>query len=359
MKKKLSTLFPFSLLDLLKTFLILAAATLISILIRHLLGGGDSPASLLFVLAVLIVSRATTGYLFGILAAFAGVFLVNYVFTYPYFAFNFTISGYPITFFCMLTVSIMTCALTTQIKEQEKIRGEVAKEKMRANLLRAVSHDLRTPLTSIVGTTSALLDNDNRIPPEQQYELLREARDDAEWLIRMVENLLSITRINSQEAKIQKSDEVAEEIVGEAVRKFKKRFPEAEIAVEVPEQLLFVPMDPILIEQVLVNLLENAVLHGNRRDGIRVSVTRIGDSACFTVRDHGDGISAAAQAHLFESYPSADEGRESDSKRNMGIGLSVCLSIIKAHGGNMTAHNMAGGGAEFCFTLPMEEQHGI
>jgi len=358
MKRNLRALFPLSLRDFLKTVLIFAAFTVLSILIKQL-DGGEACISLLFVLAVFLVSRATNGYLFGILAAFASVFLVNYVFTYPYFAFNFTISGYPIMFLCMLAASVMTCTLTTRIKEQEKIRAEVEKEKMRANLLRAVSHDLRTPLTSIVGTTSALLENSARIPPAQQRELLREAHDDADWLIRMVENLLSITRMNSQEAQLHKTGEVAEEIVGEAVRKFRKRFPEIDIAVTVPEEMLFVPMDPILIEQVLVNLLENAVLHGGRKTGIQVSVARFSETARFTVRDHGCGISDAAFAHLFESCPSAETSQASDNKRNMGIGLSVCMSIIKAHGGDMTARNMADGGAAFSFTLPLEEQHGL
>ena len=193
----------------------------------------------------------------------------------------------------------------------------------------------------------------------QQQALLREAHDDADWLIRMVENLLSITRMNTQATKLHKSREAAEEIVGEAVRKFRKRFPEAEVAVAAPSDLLFVPMDPILIEQVLVNLLENAVLHGRRNDGIRVAVDRAGGHACFTVRDHGAGIPEAAFAHLFEGNPSAEESRAHDNKRNMGIGLSVCMSIIKAHGGNMSARNVPDGGAEFRFTLPLEEQHDL
>lgn len=194
--------------------------------------------------------------------------LVNYIFTYPYFAFNFTISGYPATFISMFATSIMTSAMTTRIKQQERMRSEAEKEKMRGNLLRAISHDLRTPLTSIVGTTSALLENDGKISPQQQRELLKESHDDAEWLIRMVENLLSITRMSGQETKIQKVPEAVEEIIGETIRKLQKRYPQAQISVSVPDELLIVPMDAILIEQVLMNLLENAIQHSQSTDKI-------------------------------------------------------------------------------------------
>ncbi len=107
-------------------------------------------------------------------------------FTYPYWAFNFTLSGYPLTFLTMLCVSLITCTMTTKLKQQERIRAESEKEKMRANLLRSVSHDIRTPLTSIVGVTSTLLETPN-LPIAEQRQLLEDARDEAQWLIRVVE----------------------------------------------------------------------------------------------------------------------------------------------------------------------------
>ena len=358
MQKK-ETRFVFSWTDCLISLDILCAAVGLSFLLR-IFEGAEECTPMLFILAIFLISRYTAGYLFGTVCSLISVFLVNYVFTYPYFAFNFTITGYPLTFLCMLLISIMTSTLTTQTKQQEKVRSEVAQEKMRANLLRAVSHDLRTPLTSIVGTTSALLEGGEMFSKEQQRDLLQEAHDDAEWLIRMVENLLSITRMNSREARIVKTPEAAEEILGEAVRKFRKRFPEAELSVSVPEELLFVPMDPILIEQVLINLLENAVLHGKNREGIRIAVTRQGHDACFSVEDQGVGIPEAAFEHLFDGLGTADRSGESDSKRNMGIGLSVCRSIVLAHGGRMTAENKPEGGAAFRFTLPLEgSDHGL
>ena len=203
------------------------------------------------------LSRFTSGYLFGLIAAVLGVIGVNYVFTYPYMAFNFTISGYPLTMFTFLVVSLVTSTLTTKTKEQDRLRMENEKVKMRADLLRSVSHDIRTPLTSIMGATSAILENPALSPAEQQ-SLLVDVRDDAQWLIRVVENLLSITRIGNESAKITKEPEAAEEVLDEAVRKFRKRFPAVSVEVHVPDELLLVPMDAILIMQVLSNLMENA-----------------------------------------------------------------------------------------------------
>lgn len=354
MKQRLADQFVFAWRDCMLTAGILAAVILLSFLLQRL-DGSDVYIPMLFVMAVFLVSRYTNGYLFGMVSAVLGVVLVNFMFTYPYFAFNFTISGYPITFVSMFVTSIMTSTMTTQIKQQEKIRAEAEKEKMRGNLLRAVSHDLRTPLTSIVGTTSALLENGTKLSQSQQQALLRECHDDAEWLIRMVENLLSITRMNGKEARIQKTSEAAEEIVGEAVRKFQKRFPDTPIRVAVPDELLMIPMDAILIEQVLINLLENAVLHGKTQTEIRIMVTKTAEHAVFTVSDNGVGIAESAFAHLFDGDPSGGTAAESDSKRNMGIGLSVCMSIVKAHGGIMTAENQPAGGACFCFSLPLQE----
>ena len=220
----------------------------------------DGFASPVFVLAVLLTSRFTNGYLFGTLAAFLSVIGINYIFTFPYWEFNFTMTGYPLTFFVMLCVSLITCTMTTKIKQQEQFRMESEREKMRANLLRSVSHDIRTPLTSIIGSTSAILETPD-LSLEQQHQLLEDVRDDAQWLVRVVENLLSITRMG-EDTRITKQSEAAEEVLGEVARKFRKHYPGVKISVAVPDELLIVPMDAILIEQVMTNLLENAVRHG-------------------------------------------------------------------------------------------------
>ena len=349
-------LFPFSRRDLLVSAIILSCAFGLCNLLR-LAGSSDGFASPIFVLAVLLVSRLTTGYLFGLIASLLGVVCVNFVFTYPYWAVNFTLSGYPLTFLTFLVVSIMTGTLTAQAKQRERLRAENEKEKMRANLLRSVSHDIRTPLTAILGATSAVLENPE-MSPEDRSILLEDVRDDAQWLIRVVENLLSITRIGSDQASIAKSPEAAEEVLGEAARKFRRRFPQVSVSVTAPESLLMVPMDPILIAQVLSNLLENAVLHGGTTTAISLSVQKEGDFARFSVRDIGRGIPESALPTLFDGTMKHSETPTSDGKRNMGLGLSVCLAIVRAHGGAMEARNLETG-AEFSFRLPLNKEESL
>lgn len=344
--------------NILITLTILAAATVICFFLQQSVGT-EAHAPLLFVLAVLFISRFTDGYGYGIFSAMAAVIAVNYIFTYPYFAFNFTITGYPLTFLVMLAVALSVSALTTQIKNQEKIRLESEKEKMRANLLRAVSHDIRTPLTSIAGSASVILENKNALSQDKVMELVANIKEEAQWLVRMVENLLSITRMNTENAKIDKQEELAEEVISAAVSKFEKRFPGIETEVHVPDEILLVPMDATLIEQVLVNLLENSVIHGRTTSRIRIQVSKQEETAVFSVEDNGEGIEESVLPVIFDGNLVA-RGESSDNKRNMGIGLSVCKSIIKAHRGNMRAENREEGGARMIFTLPMEmeEQHG-
>ena len=344
--------------NILITLTILAAAAVICFFLQQSVGT-EAHAPLLFVLAVLFISRFTDGYGYGIFSAMASVIAVNYIFTYPYFAFNFTITGYPLTFLVMLAVALSVSALTTQIKNQEKIRLESEKEKMRANLLRAVSHDIRTPLTSIAGSASVILENQDALSQDKVMELVANIKEEAQWLVRMVENLLSITRMNAENAKIDKQEELAEEVISAAVSKFAKRFPGIETEVHVPDEILLVPMDATLIEQVLVNLLENSVIHGRTTSRIRIQVSKQEETAVFSVEDNGEGIEESVLPVIFDGNLVA-RGESSDNKRNMGIGLSVCKSIIKAHRGNMRAENREEGGARMIFTLPMEmeEQHG-
>ena len=335
--------------NVLLTALILAAATLICLLLRQM-DEGDIYVSMIFLLAVAVVARITDGFVYGIAASVIGVLGVNFAFTKPYFEFCLSLSGYPLAFLSMLAVSVTTSAMTTQIKWQEEQHYHAELEEMRANLLRAVSHDLRTPLTSISGVASVLVSQPD-MPVENRQRLLREIADDSDWLIRMVENLLSITRINAQPANLYKNSEAAEEIISEAVRKFRKRFPEMPVEIALPEDLLLVPMDPILIEQVLGNLMENAVLHAQTATRIQVRLTQEGDSAVFEVSDDGVGVEPKRLKEIFDAVSTSDDGR------GMGIGLSVCKAIILAHGGDIEASNRAGGGACFRFRLPMKEEN--
>ncbi len=336
--------------DILLTALALGLAVILCSVLRRF-DEGDTYVGLLFVLAVACIARWTEGYFFGVLASFLGVVCVNYVFTYPYWEFNFTMTGYPLTFLTLLAVALMIGTMTTQIKRQERERLETEREAMRADLLRAMSHDIRTPLTSIVGNTAAVLEDEGALSLGQKRALLRDVNEDAQWLIRMVENILSITRIRG-EGQLAKEYEAAEEVAGEAARKFSKRFPATRVSVEVPDEVLLVPMDATLIEQVILNLMENAAIHGGATE-IRLRVERDGERAVFSVADNGRGIDEKRLAGLFDASRSA-ENAGVDGKKNMGIGLSVCRAIVKAHGGMIEAENRADG-AFFRFLLPMKE----
>ncbi|WP_331666936.1 ATP-binding protein [Metaclostridioides mangenotii] len=237
--------------------------------------------------------------------------------------------------------------------EQKDILVASEKEKMRSNLLRAISHDLRTPLTGILGASSAILENDGNLDQETHDKLISNIKEDSQWLIRLVENILSVTRINEGTMNVSKHPEAAEEIVAEAIGRIKNRFRDLNITVNVPEELLIVPMDGTLIAQVLMNLLENAVIHSKDDKAIEVNLKKIGKFAMFEVIDNGKGISKEDFPHLFESYM-PNEHNSSDSTRGMGIGLSICMSIIKAHNGKIEAENRKDGGAIFRFALPLE-----
>lgn len=340
--------------NLVITLGVLTAAALICAAINAQ-GHSDSAVPLVFVLAVLLTARFTDGYFYGLLATVISVFGVNYAFTYPYFAFNFTITGYPLTFLTMFAVSLVVGTLTEQVKRQSRIAAEAEKEKIKANLLRSVSHDLRTPLTAIIGSANVVLEHGDMLSEEEHRELIEHVRDDAQWLVRLVENILSITRINDSQVSLKKSPEAAEEIVAEAVSKFRKNRA-MPVRVHVPDELLMVPMDATLIEQVLVNLMENAAIHATGATGIELHVSCAKGLACFCVEDDGKGIDEEILPKLFEElFPHAKE-RNADGSRSMGIGLSACMSIVRAHGGTMHAENKPEGGARVCFALPMEEE---
>ena len=322
----------------------------------NLISDGDQAVPMVFVLAVLLTARITDGYIFSLVASVVSVFGVNYAFTYPYFEFNFAITGYPFTFLTMFAVSLVVSMLTDQVKRQSRIEAEAEAEKMKANLLRSVSHDLRTPLTTIIGSTSAVLENYDKFSDDVKRDLIGQVREDAQWLMQLVENILSITRMKNGPVHIKKSPEAAEEIAAEAVAKFRARFPDTRVRVSVPPELVMVPMDAVLVEQVLTNLMENAVLHGKPVSRIELCVRCEGSEAVFSVADDGCGIDPRILPRLFEEmFPHAQELR-GDVRRNMGIGLSVCMSIVRAHGGHMTAHNRKEGGACVAFALPLEEE---
>ena len=362
--------------DILTTALLLYAAYWISgILISHT--GGENNSALVFVLAVVCISFFTSGYAYGITASIVGTFCINYFFMVPYSAFSLSHTGYPVAMLSMVAISCIVCALTSRVKQQaieavrrekntktlyemnEKLNAEKAaiqlqsaRETIRGNILRAVSHDLRTPLTSISGAASVLLSSPEVSP--QNVAMLRDIKNDADSLIIMVENLLSITRIQDGNIPLKKHEEMLEEVAGDAILTTRRRFPDCHVELALSEDILYFPMEPMLVKQVMVNLLENAIRHSGDTQHITLHLFRQDDWAVVEVRDRGKGLSPEI-CQAVQAGKQLDKKLSGDTSRGMGIGLSVCQSIIKAHGGFFAAGNNPEGGAVFRFGLPMEE----
>ena len=313
---------------------------------------------MVFVLGVFLVSWRTQGYFWGIAASLISVLAVNWAFTYPYWAFDLISPECISSAVVMLIVATMTGAMTTRLKQQEKLKAEAEKERMRGNLLRAVSHDLRTPLTSIYGACSVMIESFDDISREKQLTLLGDIRSDAQWLTRMVENLLSVTRVDAKKVRLAKQGTVLEELVDALLVKFHKHYPRQKVLVEIPEEFISIPMDAMLMEQVLMNLLENAVFHAKGMNNLWLKVQIKGNKAIFIVEDDGCGIPEERMPRLFTGLLESETPADS-SRSSMGIGLSVCSTIIKAHGAEIRAKNRPGGGAVFTFALEMEEKNNV
>ncbi len=336
------------------TVIILFLSFLVSLIFQHVFEVQEHITTV-FVFAVFLISLWTNGYVYGIAAAIIGALAVNYAFTFPFFTLNFTIPVNIISAVIMIVIAVLTSTLTTKIKNHEAVKTEGEKERMRANLLRAVSHDLRTPLTTIYGSASTLLENRETLREEQRIKILQGIKEDSEWLIRIVENLLSITRIDSGKVKIIKTSTVLEELIDSVIIKFKKRYPDQEVEIDIPSDIVVIPMDAILIEQVIINILENAVQHAENMTKLSLRVFILGKQAIFEIKDDGCGISDEQLPNIFTGYYENTGEPPDGQKRNAGIGLSVCATIIKAHGGDISAENIKTGGAVFRFTLMTED----
>lgn len=239
-------------------------------------------------------------------------------------------------------------------QQRWKSNEAIAQERYRGNLLRAISHDVRTPLAGIMGTAEMLLSMTAAEDP--RHPLLEGIHQDANWLHSLVENILSLTRLHDGRLVLNKQEEAVEEVVGAAVRHISRRWPDYEITVNVPEELLLVPMDARLIGQALINLLDNAVKHTPPQGEISVSVTKDSERGCavFSVRDNGAGIAESDLPNIFEMFYTS-RVRHADAQLGIGLGLAICETVVKAHGGSIRARNRADGpGAEFIFTLPLE-----
>lgn len=250
------------------------------------------------------------------------------------------------------------CALALEnqqvLKEREEAAVLAKNEQLRANLLRSISHDLRTPLTAISGNAGILLSSEDAIEKEKRKALYTDIYDDSLWLINLVENLLSVTRIEDGTMRLHLTAELVEEVVSEAMHHVSRKSAQHRLCVRQSDSLLLAKMDARLIVQVLINLIDNAVKYTPEGSEIVLSTARQGDFAVVTVSDDGPGIPPQAQEKIFDMFYTAGT-QAADSRRSLGLGLALCKSIITAHGGTICVGDRVPHGAVFTFTLPIEE----
>lgn len=233
------------------------------------------------------------------------------------------------------------------VRDKENARSDADRERFKSNLLRSISHDLRTPLTRISGASEMISHKNNM---DEVKLLANEIMEEANWLMRLVENILYLTRLQDGRLEVSMQQEVVEEIIGGAVRRALKYFPGRNIRINVPEEVLFIPMDGKLIEQVLINLINNAIEHSNTQDEILVQVYTEGELIWFEIADRGSGIREEDIPRIFDTFFISNRTRM-DGIRGMGLGLAICKEIVEYHGGKISVMNNEEGGATFRFYL--------
>ena len=319
---------------------------------------------MVYLLATLVVaSRGHRGP--AALSAVLGVLCFDFFFVPPRFTLTVSDIQYVWTFVVMFVVAMIISHLTIRVREEAeaarqgeqrsvwlmekaaKAEVEAESERLRSSLLSSVSHDLRTPLAAILGSAGALLEKKSISANAEARELLENIESEAERLSRLVQNLLETTRLESGTVRLNKSAYPLEEVVGSALGHVEKSLKGREVAVNIPEDLPVVPVDPVLLEQGFVNLIENGIRHTPPSSPLEVSAGKEGPYVKVSVADRGPGLAKEEFERVFEKFY---HGKDSPGA---GLGLVICRAIVNAHGGRIWAENRSGGGAAFSFTLPL------
>ena len=240
------------------------------------------------------------------------------------------------------------------LEEKEAAAVLAKNEQLRANLLRSISHDLRTPLTSISGNASNLLSNGALFDAKTKEQMYTDIYDDAMWLISLVENLLSVSRLEEGQMNLHVSTELIDEVVAEALRHINRKSAEYHLHIQNSEDYLLAQIDAKLIVQVIINIVDNAIKYTPAGSEIDIGWKRKGNYIYISIADNGPGISDQAKPHIFDMFYSASN-QIADSRRSMGLGLALCKSIINAHGGEITVDDRLPHGCIFTFSVPAGE----
>ncbi len=336
---------------------ILIAATLVGLLFSGL-KIPEANIIAVYILGVLIISIITSSWMYSFLASVISVLAFNFLFTIPRFTLRAYDPSYPVTFGIMFLVALITGSLASRMKEYARESAQAAmqieKEQLRADLLRSISHDLRTPLTSISGNASNLLSNENEFSQETRMQIYGDIYDDSMWLIKLVENLLSVTRIEDGRMDLRMSAELMDEVIAEAMRHTDRNRDGRKIEVSSDEEFILGKMDARLIVQVVINLVDNAVKYTPEGAQIRIHTGKKDGMVVVSVSDTGPGIPDEQKSKVFDMFYTGTN-RAADGRRSLGLGLGLCRSIIRAHGGEIWVSDNKPQGAVFTFTLPAED----
>ena len=318
---------------------LLALATAIGALVR---GRLDLPDLVMLYLLVVVIAAARLGRGPSLVAAFVSVLAFDFFFIPPYFTFLVTEKRYVLTFAIMLVVSLVTSGLSLRVTTEER----------RSSLLSALSHDLRTPLAAITGAATTLRDESAAIDGGQRRELLDTICEEADRLERLVRNLLDMTRLESGAVVVKRQWLPLEEIVGSALNRLDAQLGGRPVRTDLPDDLPLVPVDAVLLEQVFVNLLENAAKYTPPGSPIDVVARAAHGAIAIEVADRGPGIATGDPSRLFDKFVRGPNTGSTGST-GAGLGLAICRGVIGAHGGTISAANRQGGGAVFRMTLPI------
>ena len=323
----------------------------------------DTDIIMLYIIAVLVISIITSRMVFCLISSAVCVVLFNFFFTYPEFSLFAHAAGYPVTFVTMFITAFIAGSLANKLKRNMLIAKQNAKEKeeaallaqneqLRANMLRSISHDLRTPLTSISGNASTLISAGNTLDEPAKQQIYTDIYSESMWLIELVENLLYATRIEDGKMQLSISVEILDDLVLESVKHIRRSHPKRSIEVEMRDEIVPVMADANLIVQVIINLLDNAVKYSEDDTPVTISMRKEGDFAVVAVADVGHGIPDPEKDKIFEMFYTCGN-RSYDSRRSLGLGLSLCKSIVDSHGGAITVRDNQPKGTVVSFTLPL------
>jgi two-component system sensor histidine kinase KdpD len=342
----------------LASILLVAGASLVCAFVRaHLV-----PTNMVMVYLLAVVMAAIwLGLRPAIATAFLSVLAFDYFFVPPYFTLDVADKDYLVTFIGLFLVGVIISSLVAKVREHSEERDRLSRQAEQARLLQArenleralltsISHDLRTPLVSVTGALSALKDEGERLNPLARRELLETAFGEAERLNRFVGNLLDMTRIEAGAIRLNLEPCDVQELVGCALAAMEKRLAAREVKVVLDAGLPLVSLDMVLMNQVLINLLENADKYAPRGSSIEISAAAVADRLTLVVADRGPGVPEAELTRLFDKFYRIQVPEKAGGT---GLGLSICKGFVEAHGGSIRGENREGGGLCIVILLPL------